>query len=280
MFSAQSGDVVRTVNGDVITQQDIDNRANFVTAMGGPVSDDYVVEDLVTETILLQEADRRRITLNEEEFNQEFQTLLATNGLSEEDLRGQFVLTGANYDYFLSYFRNSVKINKLADEVISEVTATDEEIETFYAENPEFFQTAERVTVRHILISNETADYETQAESVRQLIAEDASNFCDLVEEYTKDPASIPNCGEYTFSESDPFVPEFIEAGFDMDVNEIRLVESQFGIHIMIKDEVLPAGQQDLEDVREDLRSFLSQEEAQQTFTALVDQLRASADIK
>jgi len=47
----------------------------------------------------------------------------------------------------------------------------------------------------------------------------------------------------YTVSPDTNFVPEFLDAAFDMEINEVRKVESDFGMHIMKRYELHPAGQ-------------------------------------
>ncbi|MFT4260889.1 MAG: peptidylprolyl isomerase [Candidatus Woesearchaeota archaeon] len=279
LLSGSTQSVVLTVNGDKITQEDLQNRLAFMQTMGVQATQEQALDEIVTETLLLQEANRRNLRVSNEEVSQEFNDILIANGLTEEDLRAQLELGGVSFNYFESYFENNLVISLLIDQVIAQIDVLDEDINLYYAQNLDQFQQPERAVVRHILISNENEDYQQKAQEVRDLINQDASNFCELVTEYNDDIASTDQCGEYVFGQNDPFVEEFKDAGLEMEIGEIRNVETMFGIHIMIKDDVLPAEEISLNDAREDIRAFLSQSLAQQEFESLLDELRIVARI-
>lgn len=99
-------------------------------------------------------------------------------------------------------------------------------------------------------------------------------NFCDLVAEYSIDTASISTCGEYQVYKGSNFVPEFEEAALSMEVDELRLVPSQYGVHIMWLVEKVP-----LEDVRENIINTLTIGESRELLNLYLDDLRNDAEI-
>ncbi|MCL2813074.1 MAG: peptidylprolyl isomerase [Oscillospiraceae bacterium] len=59
----------------------------------------------------------------------------------------------------------------------------------------------------------------------------------------SEDPGAAFYPDGYTVGESTNFVPEFVKAAFDMQIGEVRKVESDYGMHIMKRYELLPAGE-------------------------------------
>lgn len=278
-FLGDSSEAVLRVNGDRITQDEINQRVAFSSLLGMPMGPEEVVDELITEKVLLQEANRRGIRVSDREAQEEYQLILQLNGLTEEGLIEQLAGFGVSLDYFKSYFKMNLIISQLVENVIDNVQVSAEEVNLYYVQNLAQFQQPETSVVRHILISNTQENYEVLAQDVRNQLNADLSNFCDLVEEHTQDPASIPVCGEYSVARNDPFVPEFLDASFDMSIGEVRLVESDFGIHIMVKDDLLEPRELGLEEVRANIEQFLSQSVAQGEFEQLLNELRESARI-
>lgn len=84
--------------------------------------------------------------------------------------------------------------------------------------------------------------------AARQAKAEDIYSRVTAGEEFedflseSEDPGASAYPDGYTIGESTNFVPEFVAAAFDMQVGEVRKVESSYGMHIMKRYELLPAG--------------------------------------
>ncbi len=270
---------VVTVNGDAITMADVQNRLSFATGMGAMTTEEEVIDELVTETLLLQEAERRGVSVSAAQFEEEYQTLLMMNGITEQDLMGQLGMIGVSLEYFKEYFRANVVISQMLDDLVETIEVSDDEINMYYVQNLDQFSQPSASVVRHILVSNDVEGYEQEAERIRGLIADDFSNYCDLVEEHTDDVASAGTCGEYTVSAGDPFVEEFKQAALEMEVGELRSVETDFGVHIMLKQEELPERDLPLSEVRSDIESFLKQSQAQEEFEALLLELQQNAVI-
>lgn len=92
------------------------------------------------------------------------------------------------------------------------------------------------------------------------------SLFDRLVEEYGEDEGMVkyPN-GYYMTRTSDYDSPEVIEALFDMDTGEIRRVESEYGIHIVMKYELDKGGYAD-----KDNKDFFVTEDGTYSFVNLL----------
>lgn len=92
------------------------------------------------------------------------------------------------------------------------------------------------VEARHILLTYSTAqeleEKETLADSLKSAI-ENGSDFAALSQEYSADAGSAINGGDVGWFIRGMMVPEFEEAAFNAERNEVVITTSSYGIHII-----------------------------------------------
>ncbi len=277
--------VVATVNGEPIYQQDVDSLYDSLPAsLKQQTSRDALLNQMIDQKLLLQEAKKKGIEVSDSEIDDYVNSLLAFFNINDSRLRSLLDKQGISYEQFIDNSRNQIMISKLINEsVISTVNISDSEVADYYENNKESFVVPETVVVRHILLrpkDNESTDELLQrAESVKELIADDFSNFCDLVSNYSEDPGSKDSCGEYSVRQDGTFVKSFEDAAFNMSVNETSIVESPFGVHIIWKVSEQPETQQSLDEVKDQIVEILKQQKIPELVKEFVDSLREKADI-
>ena len=75
-------------------------------------------------------------------------------------------------------------------------------------------------------------------------------------------------------------VGPFEDAAFTLEEGEVSdIVETQFGYHIIKKEEYRPAGMLAFEEVEEQIRQQLLQEKTNEAIQAYIEELREDADI-
>lgn len=111
---------------------------------------------------------------------------------------------------------------------------TDEAVQAAFAAELAAFEPAEERRARHILVETE--------EEAREIIASlgDGADFSELASEKSRDPGSGRNGGDLGFFGRGMMVAPFEEAAFSLDVGDFTEdpVESQFGWHVIMLDEV------------------------------------------
>lgn len=65
------------------------------------------------------------------------------------------------------------------------------------------------------------------------IVVQKGGNFTELAAKYSADKGSVPTGGDLGWFEEGRMVPEFNDAAFSMKKGESRLVETQFGYHIL-----------------------------------------------
>jgi len=173
----------------------------------------------------------------------------------------------------------------------STFTITDKELQVYYEANPDEFHKAERVRAAHILLS--TMDTATRralppSEKTRKLrIAEKllerarkGEDFAKLAKDFSEDPVSKENGGEYTFPRG-RMAKEFEEASFGQRVGTVSdVVESQYGYHIIKVYQHYPASKYALAEVAENLRGGLLQKKFQEALPGFLKKHKAAAGVE
>jgi peptidyl-prolyl cis-trans isomerase D len=94
------------------------------------------------------------------------------------------------------------------------------------------------VKARHILIQP-TEQSQAGVDKAKNLAdsilnaVKGGANFTELVAKYSADKGSVPTGGDVGWFEEGRMVPEFNDAAFSMSKGETRLVQTQFGYHII-----------------------------------------------
>lgn len=173
----------------------------------------------------------------------------------------------------------------------SKFTVSDKELQEYYESNPAEFEKPERVRAAHILLS--TMDMRTRKalpDSEKQKKKEIAvtlmerarkgEDFAKLAREFSEDPVSKDNGGEYTFPRG-RMAKEFEDASFGQRVGSVSdVVESQYGYHIIKVYEHFPASRYALAEISEDLRNGLLQKKFQDALPGFLETEKAAAAVK
>ena len=145
----------------------------------------------------------------------------------------------------------------------------------FFEENKELLDTPERIRVSHILVETEEEAKEILAELER------GTDFAELARAKSIDTASGVQGGEVGFiDQHSPIVEEFKEAAFALDVGEVsQPVKSQFGWHIIRVEERAEAVEATLENSRERILEYLTEQKAK-PIGVVLNELRSAAKVE
>ena len=195
-----------------------------------------ILEEMITIKVL-----ENNYEVTEEDVNAEIQSMKDTYGDQYDSIIEQNF--GSEDE-----LREIIRISLLQEAAIAEdIEITEEDLEQEYnRQNTE-------IEAQHILVADEDT-----ANEVKQKLDE-GEDFAELAKEYSTD-GSAEDGGDLGYFSTGEMVPEFEEAAYNMEVDEISdPVQSQFGFHIIkvndIRDKEESIGK--FEDVKEDLRREL-----------------------
>lgn len=211
------------------------------------ISGNEVLETLIAETLVDLEVEKLEIEITQEEIDEEIAALEEQyNG--EEGLNNALANSGTTMEELEEQIVMNLKIQQL---VAPYIEVTDEQVESYFEENIDLLGQPEQVRARHILVETQE-----EADEIHERIM-DGEDFEELAKEHSTD-GSAEEGGDLGLFGRGQMVEEFEEAAFSMEVDEIsEPVESQHGFHIIKVEEKVEAVEANLEDVEDDIRDTL-----------------------
>jgi len=245
-----------------------------------------VLEFLINRELIVQEGKEAGLEPQDTEVDAEltkikqrfpsqsaFEQALKQRGLTEKELRRAV--------------RRELTVQKVVEVKIKPTAepVTDEDVADFYEENKEGFAESEKVRARHILIkvSPDVSDQEkADAESKIQVVlkeARDGADFAELAKKNSECPSASQG-GDLGYFTRGQMVKPFEEAAFALEPGQIsEIVETQFGYHIILVQDKKPRRQLELEEVSEQIRKALYDEEIEIALEKWLEPIREKATI-
>ncbi len=277
---ADPDDVVATVNGQPITEAVVAAEANKrIEGMkkrapeGQPFPDAQkdmvrkgVVDMLVQQTAMNQLAEKWNVSVSDDRVMEEIVKIAEQQGQTLDEVQAEISQYGMTMDDLKLQVRPQVLMMEVA-QASQKDEALVAEAKKFYDENPAYFEKPEQVRASHILIKSDSgagdeAKAATKAKAEEVLAkAKAGEDFAALAKEYSEDPGSKDNGGEYTFPRG-KMVKPFEDTAFALEVGAISdLVETQFGYHIIKLSEKMKAEKEPFEEAQPKIISFLLQKQ-------------------
>ncbi|MNK90908.1 Foldase protein PrsA 1 precursor [compost metagenome] len=246
-----------------------------------------VVDQLVEQTFLLAEAKRQGIKPTSEEIDAKiaeikkqfpddaaFKKALGEFGTTETELREQVVV--------------GLTIETLMKDVTKDLSVSEDRLKAFYSENQAQFKHDEEVSAAHILIKTDATAKDPKEDEAKALAKiqdllkqiRGGADFAELAKKNSEDPGSGAQGGDLGFFGKGRMVPEFEKTAFGMKDGEVsEPFKTQFGYHIIKRNEYRPARTETYDQVKEQIRENLLSQERNQAFQKWVDAQKKDAKI-
>ena len=140
----EADQIVAVVNKDVITQRELDKRVlqakaelrlQKVTAPPDGVMQQQILDRMITERLELQEAERQKITVNDEMLNMAIDSIASRNKMKIDQLRKQVESSGVSWKDYQEIIRREILMDRLRQRVVdSTILITDAEVDAFLKE--------------------------------------------------------------------------------------------------------------------------------------------------
>jgi len=132
----------------------------------------------------------------------------------------------------------------------------DAQLEAFYEDQKEIFNTPEQVRASHILISKHSPDAELKAQNIR-LNIHSREDFAKACSECSDCPSNM-RCGDLGFFRRGQMIEAIEKVAFSMQVGQISPVfSSSYGYHILMLTGHKDTATVPLNDIRDSLRARL-----------------------
>jgi len=290
---AQLPEVLAKVNGQAVRKTDFDMMVRDMELGQGPIPSDRrdevlrgTLDNLITFTLLSQEAKSRNVTATDAEVDGELKTMRARFP-NEEAFKKALGDRSMTVERLRSETRDNLLIKKMMEaEVSTTPGASDAEAKEFYEKNPDQFKQPESLRASHILIRvDESADAATKQKAKARIEsilkrARAGEDFAKLAKENSAD-GSAAQGGDLGFFPRGQMVPAFDEAAFALKPGEISgVVTTQFGYHIIKAVEHKDAATVSLAEVSEKVKQFLSNQKKQAKAGEFIAALKQKSKIE
>ncbi|WP_054940275.1 peptidylprolyl isomerase [Paenibacillus ihuae] len=258
-----SSTAVASVNGTDITKAQLYDK---LVEAGG----ESTLQNLITTTLVNQEAKKANITVTDEDINTEIEDLKTQFG-GEEALNSALAQSSMTLDDLKEQMPLQVEIRKLLE---PQVKVTDEDISTYYTENKATFNQEEEVRASHILVATKE-----EADAIVQQL-KDGADFATLAKEKSSDTGSKDNGGDLDFFKKADMVAEFSDAAFKLKVGETSgAVKTEYGYHVIKVTDRKEAKEYTLEEKKDEIKKTLISQKVSEMSSTWLQDLTAKAKI-
>ena len=296
MQKPSSTTVLAKVNGVAITQGERDQTAQEMLSRGRmsqqsspdmlPKIEAAALEQLINVELLYQKGQKLKIG----DLDKKVDDKLA-------QMRAQFpspadfekALTSANLTekQFKAFTRKNIVIdNLLQKEVLGKISVSDADAKKFYDENQDKFKAPEQTRASHVLITvdqkatpEEKKKAKEKADAIKKRVAA-GEDFAAVAKAESKCPSAAKG-GDLGYFGKGQMVPAFEEAAFSLKPGQIsEVVETQFGYHIIKVTDRKQAETVKFNDVKDKIKDYLKNQQAQKPMADYVETLRKQAKIE
>jgi peptidyl-prolyl cis-trans isomerase SurA len=284
--------IVALVGSDIILQSEVEERAAPMMADIAAIPNPgqraarasalrrQILERMVDEQLLLQEASDLKVSVSSEEIDRSIEQIKKDYNLDDTQLREELHKQGLT----LATYRQNTKREILRYRIIniavgSKISVSDADVQTYYERHMQ----AANIQVRasHIFLAiPEGADAATaqDKEKQAQLLlqrAQSGEDFGKLAREYSEDPATRAEGGDLGWFGKDILPKPIEELVFSMKVDQVRgPVRADRGFHVI---KLVGRRAQDpkpLAEVRDQIRGQLRQREMERQTKNFLGELR------
>lgn len=205
-----------------------------------------LLQQMVLKKLLLEQAERDSVSVTDEDvegqLDNRLRYFIQLYGSKEklEQMSGKTVYQIK--DDFRESIREEIVAEKMQGQILENTKISPSEIQAFYKKIPvdslPFYPANVEVgqIVLNPQINPEVEEYaHSKMEDIRKQVVEGGKNFEVLAGIYSDDPGSRDNGGRYDgVTKTGPWAPEFINAAFKLQNNEISpIFKTRYGYHII-----------------------------------------------
>ena len=244
--------IVAVVNDDIITLSELrEITVPYLKKMKARYSVNYdeaqiketesrILDQLIDEKLVKQEVVRLKIVVSEKEVTMGVEDMMKNTNLSEDQFKKALAEQDITMEEYREQMKNEMERLRLLDaEVKSKVQVKEKEIESYYKEHMDNFNTPPEVRLQQILLmipsgasEQEISQIRGRAEEIVQKIKK-GEDFTSLVRLYSQD-SSAATGGDIGFFKQGELMPAINEVAFSLYIGEASsVIQTSAGFHII-----------------------------------------------
>lgn len=242
-----------------------------VTAMELRELKKNLINQLVEEELLIQEARNRGLVVSEGELTVELGALKGSSG--EEEFTKAITRRYGGIRLWKEEVRKNLLVKKATDVILSsEIEVGDEEARAYYEKNKVEYEVSAQVRARMIVLESEK-----KAREVRKRLKRE--NFEAVAMEVSVGPEAHLG-GDLGYFARGDMPPEFEEVVFELKKGRIsEILKTQYGYHIFKVEDKKTGRKLKYEDVKESIVEEIKRAKADERFRELLVSLKKKVEI-
>jgi peptidyl-prolyl cis-trans isomerase D len=148
-----------------------------------------------------------------------------------------------------------------AESLARQEPPSENEIKAAYESRAGSFRVEEQRRASHILVKTKE-----EADKLISELRKTPNRFAELAKKHSQDPGSAEKGGDLGWFGRGMMVKPFEEAAFKLAQNEMQVVQSEFGFHVLRLTGVQAAKQRPFEEMRKELTEELARQKGQRKF--------------
>jgi parvulin-like peptidyl-prolyl isomerase len=284
--AAQGRSVVESilvrVNDRIVTTSDFRKRLEMELSQPGAPTEREAIrqfarrlfEEIVNEMILLERAEEKRLSIDDEMVDRQIAALREENNLQddrqfEEALRG----AGLTVQQLRDRYRQSMLLTRVAQSEVTPTQLTEEEVRQRYEANREDYRIPEKVELEQVFfpVAADGADRSQVVGRARGLVTR-VRDGNDLRAEATLAGVEMQELGAIPVRDLRPDLLAAIEGLQEGGVTDP--LETAGGVQVIRLVRRVPSSYQPFEEVREAIRRQISAERYEQQTRGVVERLK------
>lgn len=197
--------VAAIVNNNVILDSDVNEMLNNIKSTTDPknLPDDatlknQIIDQLIIENLILQQANKAKITVSDEELTETIRNIAKSNGMTIDELRGYLSSIKVNYAKYREKMRSDMIIDRTRmNEIRQRITISDKEVDDLANTIAKQPTNNLEINLSHILIiipENPTKQQLEQAtDKAKQVMTrlQNGESFSKLAASYSNDENAL-----------------------------------------------------------------------------------------
>ena len=291
--------IVAVVNGDIIVLSELrqisrnylDRMSDQFKVAGGDEqlreAERRILDQLIDEKLVNQEADRLAITFSEREVDMAVKDMQNRNKLNDAQFAAALAEEGLTMPKYREQLKSQMKKVRVIDqEIKSRIQVSKEEVDAYYEKHADDFNAEPEVRIQQIRLiippessAGEVSRIQAQAESILAKI-KGGEDFTSLVGLYSQDPTAQAGGDMGTFKRGE-LLPAIDEYAFSMKPGEVSpVIRTEGGFHIVkVVGRREPTALSD-EERRAEVKDVIFSEKAEEDFKVWIEKLRKKAYIE
>jgi len=293
-FSATLDKVIVVVNGETITQSELDaaceimrqkleaNLTGDALAKELEKSRKEILNRMIEEKLILSAAKKKNIEVDDEDIELKMKDVKSRFG-SEDKFYEILKDEGVSVNELKQNYADQIRVAKMVEmEVRKKIVASPSDIAEYYRVHKEDFREPEQVRLKNILIRPDENLSDDEAAALAEKILgflKAGENFDELALKYSKGP-NADRGGDLGLARRGQMLKQIEDVVLNLNSGDLSgVIKTSLGYHIFKVEEKRPERIKELSEVKDEIEKIIFAEKGKKQYDTWIEQLKKDSFI-